>query len=284
MQKHINQQAAIALVACVVFVFSKASLAPRQSASAPQNHESSHMKSNCFYPFTRTFCSYVGDMTSFIWGSYVGLWSIYKSGTELAGLSSTPKWRKIADHLTAGIPNQGGIDLKVITGKPWAEHQGTYTNFILAQGTILYEEWTSRLAEATSTPGKKVKAETYQFSAGLTSPKYINWSALDSLGAIAISPFLTSEVQPKFVATHFKNISSLDALLKWYRYFKELKNLDAWEPWRPADVWILLGCLKLSLKAAMNKQNFDLTQIGRLAQGDSAVAAHTHDIMRRVSA
>ena len=185
------------------------------------------MKSNCFYPFTRTFCTDVGDMTSFIWASYAGLWSIYKSGTELAGLSSTPEWKKIADHLTAGIPDQGGIDLKVITGRPWAEHQGTYTNFILTQGAILYEEWTGRLAEMTLTTGKKVKAETYQFPAGSTSGNYINWSALDASGAIAKSSFLLSEVQPKLITSHSTNISSLDALLKWYRYFKELRNAIA---------------------------------------------------------
>ena len=182
------------------------------------------MKSNCFYPFTRAFCSDVGDMTSFIWASYAGLWSIYKSGTELAGLSSTPEWKKIANHLTFGIPDQGGIDLKVITSKPWSNHQATYTNFILTQGAILYEEWTGRLAESTATTGKKVKAETYQFPSSTTSNKYINWSALDSSGAIATSPFLVSEVQPKLLTAHATNITNLDALLNWYRYFKELRN------------------------------------------------------------
>jgi hypothetical protein len=182
------------------------------------------MKSNCFHPFTRAFCSDVGDMTSFIWASYAGLWSIYKSGTELARLSSAPEWKKIANHLTSGIPDQGGIDLKVITSKPWSDHQGTYTNFILTQGAILYEEWTGRLADSTATTGKKVKAETYQFPSGTISSKCINWSALDLSGAIATSPFLTSEVQPKLLTTHATNIANLDALLKWYRYFKELRN------------------------------------------------------------
>lgn len=113
------------------------------------------MKSNCFYPFTRAFCSDVGDMTSFIWASYAGLWIIYKSGTELAGLSSAPEWKKIANHLTAGIPDQGGIDLKVITSKPWSIHQGIFTNMILTQGAVLYEEWTGCMAEVTAATGKK---------------------------------------------------------------------------------------------------------------------------------
>ena len=217
------------------------------------------MKSNCFYPFTRAFCSDVGDMTSFIWASYAGLWSIYKSGTELAGLSSTPEWKKIANHLTAGIPDQGGIDLKVITEKPWAEHQTIYTNFILTQGAILYEEWTGRLAETTLTPSKKVKAETYQFPSGSTSQKYINWSALDSSGAITTSPFLLSEVQPKLLATHAANISSLDPLLKWYRYFKELRNSIAHHggiaSQRTIDAYIAASATTLS-NAGMNR---DLT-------------------------
>lgn len=198
-------------------------------------------------------------MTSFIWASYAGLWSIYKSGTELSGLSSTPEWKKIANHLTAGIPDQGGIDLKVITGKPWAEHQGIYTNFILTQGAILYEEWTSRMAEMTLTPGKKVTAETYQFPSGSFSRNYINWSALDLSGAIAKSPFLTSEVQPRLLVAHAKNISSLDALLKWYRYFKELRNSVAHHggvaSQRTIDAYIAASATTLS-NAGMNR---DLT-------------------------
>lgn len=39
-----------------------------------------------------------------------------------------------------------------------------------------------------------------------------------------MSPFLTSEVQPKLLTAHATNITNLDALLKWYRYFKELRN------------------------------------------------------------
>lgn len=200
-------------------------------------------------------------MTTFIWASYAGLWSIYKSGKELAGLSSTPEWKKIADHLTAGIPDQGGIDLKLITDMPWIEHQGTFTNFILTQGAILYEEWTGRLAEVTLTHGQKVKAETYQFPSGPTNQKYINWSALDSSGAIATSPFLTSEVQPKLVTTHAKNISSLDALLKWYRYFKELRNSIAHHggiaSQRTIDAFISASTTKLS-DTGMNR---DLTPV-----------------------
>lgn len=163
-------------------------------------------------------------MTSFIWASYAGLWSIFNSGKQLAGLSSKPEWKKIADHLTKGIPDLGGIDLKVISDQPWSEHQKTYTNFILTQGAILYEEWAGQLAESTLTPGKKVKAETYQFPSGSTSSKYINWSALDASGAILTSAFLTSEVQPRLLITHAANIANLDAMLKWFRYFKELRN------------------------------------------------------------
>jgi hypothetical protein len=198
-------------------------------------------------------------MTSFIWASYAGLWSIYKSGTELAGLSSTPEWKKIANHLTSGIPDQGGIDLKVITSKPWPNHQETYTNFILTQGAILYEEWTGRLAEATATAGKKVKAETYQFPSGTTSSKYINWSALDSSAAISTSSFLTSEVQPKLLTAHATNITNLDALLKWYRYFKELRNSIAHHggkaSQRAVDAYIAASAVKLS-SAGMSR---DLT-------------------------
>jgi len=81
----------------------------------------------------------------------------------------------------------------------------------------------------TCDPGtpKKVKAETYQFPSGTTSPKYINWSQFDASSSLTTSNFLATEIQPKLLSTHAKNIAHLDALLNWYRYFKELRNAIA---------------------------------------------------------
>jgi hypothetical protein len=166
-------------------------------------------------------------MTSFAWSSYAGLWSIYTAGNELGNLSTEPEWKKIAAHLTKGIPDVGGIDLKVIAETPWEKHQDSYTNYILTQGAILFEEWTGNLAKMTETAGKKVKAETFQFPSGSISKGCINWAALDASAALVTSAFLTVEVQPKLISTHAKNIQKLDAMLRWYRYFKELRNAVA---------------------------------------------------------
>jgi hypothetical protein len=166
-------------------------------------------------------------MTSFAWSSYAGLWSIYTAGNELGSLSKEPEWKKIAAHLTRGIPDVGGIDLKVITKTPWSKHQDSYTSFILTQGAILFEDWTGKLAEMTDTPGKKVKAETFQFPSGSVSKNYINWAALDASGSLAVCDFLKDEIQPSLTSTHAANLKNLDAMLRWYRYFKELRNAVA---------------------------------------------------------
>lgn len=183
-------------------------------------------QSKCFFNFTREFSNRVGNMTSFVWASYCGLWHIHKTGNALSNLSSNPEWKKIEDYLVDGVPDRGGIDLRHITSKQWPEHQNAFSEFILMQGSILYEEWCLSLASVTNTPGKKVKAETFQFPSGATSQKWTNWRALDMLphGTVAESRFLKQEVQPGLLALYASNITHVDALLTWYRFFKELRN------------------------------------------------------------
>ena len=163
-------------------------------------------------------------MTSFVWASYSGLWQIHQSAKAIGDLSTKPEWKKIEDYLVGSVPDRGGIDLREITSKSWSEHQAAYSDFILTQGAILYEEWCAALADMSVTAGKKVKSETFQFPSGSTSSKWMNWAVLDVPGTVAESVFLKNEVQPALLALYHSNITHLDALLKWYRFFKEARN------------------------------------------------------------
>jgi len=182
------------------------------------------VQSKCFYPFTKEFGNRIGEMTSFVWASYAGLWHIHRTATALSGLSSKPEWKKIEDYLIDGVPDRGGIDLKLITSKNWEEHQSVYSDFIMTQAAVLYEEWCGELASLTLTSPLKIKSETFQFPSGATSRNWTNWAKLDDAGVIASSAFLTSEVQPKLLTMYESNIRNLDGLLKWYRFYKELRN------------------------------------------------------------
>ncbi|GJJ01004.1 hypothetical protein RugamoR64_15420 [Duganella rhizosphaerae] len=182
------------------------------------------IQSKCFYPFTKQLASRIGQMTSFVWASYAGLWHIHREASAIAGLSAKPEWKKIENYLVDGVPDRGGIDLKFITSKAWPEHQAVYSDFILAQGAVLYEEWCGELARHNVLPPYKINAETFQFPSGSTSRKWTNWAALDLSGAIPTSVFLTSEVQPKLTTLYAANILNLDPLLRWYRFYKQIRN------------------------------------------------------------
>lgn len=182
------------------------------------------IQGKCFYRFTRSFSDRVGSTTSFVWASYCGLWHIHKSASALGSLSEKPRWKKIEDYLVGEVPGRGGIDLHDISSKTWEDHQASYSDFILTQGAILYEDWSKSLGEMALVPGKKIKAETFQFPSSATSGKWTNWSALDVPGVLPASSFLKNEVQPALLTAYAKNISSLDVLLNWYRFYKELRN------------------------------------------------------------
>ena len=182
------------------------------------------VQSKCFYPFTREIGNRIGEMTSFVWSSYAGLWHIHKAATALSSLSSKPEWKKIEDYLVEGVPERGGIDLKFITSRNWEEHQSVYSDFIMTQAAVLYEEWCGELASMTLTSPLNIKSETFQFPSGATSHRWTNWGKLDEEGVIGSSEFLTSEVRPHLLAMYEPGIKNIDGLLKWYRFYKELRN------------------------------------------------------------
>lgn len=185
------------------------------------------VSTKCFYPFTQQFSNVVGDITSFIWASYAGLWHIHNTGNILADLSSTPNWKKIENHLGKGAPDQRGFDIKKISERKWSDHQEQFSNFIMMQAAILYEEWCQSLTSNISTSGGaklNIKAESFQFPSCHQSKKFSNWSELDTSGCIKESSFLKSEIQPALITKYKENIKHIDNLLHWYRYFKGLRN------------------------------------------------------------
>lgn len=174
---------------------------------------------------------------------------------ETAGFN---EWKKIEDYLVGGIPDRGGIDLRQITSKNWSEHQVAYSDFILTQGAILYEEWCVALANIVVIVGKKVKSETFQFPSGSASKKSTNWAELDVPGILGESSFLKNEVQPALLTLYRQNITHLDALLKWYRFFKEVRNAVAHHGgvMRQENVKAYNSAISTPLKSIGMKRNF----------------------------
>ena len=180
-----------------------------------------------FYTFTSEFSKRVGSAGSFIWASYAGLWHLRERALEFGKVSGTPEWQRISDHLIGSAPGAGGVDLQPIANSPWSATETAFCDLILTQGAITYEEWCADLAKMTIAAGKKVKAETYQFPATARSGKWTNWSELDAPGVLSISSFLDAQIRPGLTTTFAGNISNLDATLKWYRHFKEMRNAVA---------------------------------------------------------
>lgn len=185
------------------------------------------MQRTSFYTFTSEFSDKVGNAGSFIWASYAGLWHLRQKAIELGAVSSVPEWQKISDHLIGSVPGGGGVDLQPLVSSSWSAIETTFSDLILTQGAIHYEDWCVELARKTVAPATKVKAETYQFPAAARSPNWTNWSELDAPGVLPTSRFLDSQIKPGLMAAFATNVSHLDATLKWYRHFKEMRNAVA---------------------------------------------------------
>lgn len=185
------------------------------------------MPRTSFYEFTTQFSERVGNVGSFIWASYAGLWHFREKAIEFGKMSSAPEWQKISDNLSSPVPNARGIDLEPLVTSPWASIESSFCDMILTQGASAYEEWCVEMAKMTATLGKKVKAETFQFPSGATSGKWTNWSALEKPGVLPISNFINIQIRPGLMSTFASDVNQLNAVLKWYRHFKEIRNAVA---------------------------------------------------------
>jgi hypothetical protein len=180
-----------------------------------------------FYTFTRNFSERVGNVGSFIWASYAGLWHLRERALEFGKVSSHPEWQRVSDHLIGSAPSAAGVDLQPLVKLPWSSAETSFSDLILTQGASSYEEWCVDLAQMTAAAGKKVKAETFQFPAGARSPRWTNWAELDVSGVLSVSSFLDTQIKPGLIAAFAANVNNLDALLMWYRHFKEIRNTVA---------------------------------------------------------
>lgn len=185
------------------------------------------MQGKYFYDFTRSFSDRIGETTSLIWASYGGVWKIREESIALSSLSSAPDWKKIEGHLFGGAPKSGGVDIKSLSTSPWQVLDTSFSSLILTQGAALYEDWSSALARHVVAPSKRIKAESFQFPSGHTNSNYHNWSILDAPGVITESIFQKTQFQPGLVARWATNIGNLDHLLRWFRFFKEMRNCIA---------------------------------------------------------
>lgn len=180
-----------------------------------------------FYLFTRDFGARVGQVGSFVWASYTGLWHLRERAQELGKVSTVPEWKKISDYLTHSVPGTGSIDLNPLVNSPWSSSEAAFCDLILTLAAISYEEWCIELAQMTTVAGKKVKAETYQFPSSARSTKWTNWSELEVAGVMPTSSFMEAQIRPGLLSAFANDVANLDANLKWYRHFKEMRNAVA---------------------------------------------------------
>lgn len=179
-----------------------------------------------FYSFTNEFSQRVGDIGSFIWASYAGLWHLREQALDYGATSSTPEWQRISERVVGEAPGAGGVDLQPLVTSPWQRSEEFFCDLILSQGAIAFEEWSAELAKMCQVGGLKVKAESFQFPSGSTG-KATNWAVLETHGVLPSSPFLEFQIRPFLLSEFASNINQIDQLLLWYRHFKELRNTVA---------------------------------------------------------
>lgn len=125
----------------------------------------------------------------------------------------------------------------------WQEQKTRFAEFVLTNIFAIYESWARRLVETTglkSISDRDLSSVGNGIGQGLT--------AFISRANAVLSPAMQSALQPAFRSHKKVHATELDAMLKCYRYFKEIRNchihnggvtdqkaLDAYDAFRPVS-------------------------------------------------
>lgn len=258
-----------------------------------------------FFLITQRFEDQVGDALSFIWASYCGMWKIHRDANALNDALGVSNWKDAEKYLLGDVPDAGGIDLKEIAiRRSWVQHQLTFEQMMLVQMAALYEDWTVQFSSLVS-PGLPKIAEVLQFPEVMPRNKLPSnhpktwvgwWNAIDA----SPSALIQSDYRPALMAQYAPTTSSLNALLCWFRFFKECRNasvhnggehskssVQAYASASVTDLMDIGLSRNVDLRQApiegekielgIKNAQLGLAVIGRLANGFDALLCHSMD-------
>lgn len=187
------------------------------------------MTQNNFFPQTQAFEVQIGNANSFLWACYSGLWHLFSEARRLHDTLGVEDWKKAEKYLMPGAPGAGGVDLRQIAiRRDWPQHEDEFEQNILIQMSVLYEDWATSVC-AHIDPGFERAAELLQFPSSMPRTKFRaawpkTWVAWKAVIDANPSSLIQSEFQPPLLTRYTREIAQIDALLRWYRFFKECRN------------------------------------------------------------
>jgi hypothetical protein len=180
-----------------------------------------------FFSSTRSVDNRLGDVFSFIWGSYAGLrelwWQVRGFKTQFPDLHVS----EVEDKFLAGMSTPGGIDFqRLFINTDWPDHEKEFAKWILFDVCTLYEGWSEKVCKdiySASTYERHAKA--LQFPAGVRPNGNISgYPVAVNAANTSTSSLMKDEFFPSLKNSHLNCWAFIDQYLVAYRFFKECRN------------------------------------------------------------
>lgn len=180
-----------------------------------------------FFSSTQSVDNRLGDIFSFIWGSYAGLrelwWQVRGFKSQFPGLHVS----EIENKFLAGLPIPGGIDIqRLFVNTDWAEHEKEFSRWILFDVCTLYEGWAEKVCKdifASSSFERNAKA--IQFPSGVRpNGQPSGYTVAVNEANASVSNLMKNEFLPTLKKSYLNCWPFIDQNLVAYRFFKECRN------------------------------------------------------------
>ena len=180
-----------------------------------------------FFSATQSVDNRLGDVFSFIWGSYAGLrelwWQVRGFKTQFPDLHVS----ELKNKFLGGMSTPGGIDFqRLFINTDWPDHEKEFAKWILFDVCTLYEGWAEKVCGdiySVSTYEKHAKA--LQFPSGIRpNGRVIGYPVAVNQANSSVSSLMKAELFPTLKNSHLNCWLSINEYLVAYRYFKECRN------------------------------------------------------------
>lgn len=162
----------------------------------------------------------------FVWPTAAALWNLRWQVAGYNAVRGSASVEELEARFVGGSKIHGANLHRACLEQTWEEQQDRLGEMVLVNLFAIYESWLSAALDELGFPAKVRKAaeKNLQFPTPVLPGKYPGiTAALKSLTSPESSAF-KSEIYPVAAASPKVHTASLEAMMVFYRYFKEVRN------------------------------------------------------------
>lgn len=177
-----------------------------------------------FFKTTTDAHDLITRLFDFVWPTAAAMWNLRWQVTGYLSVVPNATDNQLKARFSEGSDLTPGNLKRACVDHSWDDQKEDFARIILINLISIYESWTAELLDDLNSNNRIMRNALQYPDSSAKDGKGVTW-AVSELTKVESSALRTS-LYPKFAASNRYSFSKLEALLRCFRYFKEVRNSD----------------------------------------------------------